>query len=134
MSKALLLLIFLALPISGCDDPYWWPNERFDSAIWKATKEGERYRFANDIVQRKILNGLSVDEVHKLLGDPGPYTGLELNQNIKIDGQWLHGDPPKFYSEDYILTDSDSWGEVYLLTIKFTEQKIVYAVIIRHAS
>ena len=126
-ARRLFFATLLSLLGSGCDDTYAWPRVPFDSAAWKSTKQGERYRFARNIVDRKMLIGLTNSQVDQLLGNPT--TPLHQTQSIPGVGD----DPPTFYYEDFILTEWTADGG-HVLDVRFTENKIVYRALIRHVS
>lgn len=128
MKRSLLRIVVLSLMgilLEGCDDTYWWPRDRFDSAAWKATSENERYRFARDILDRKIFIGMDVPEVENALGEP--------SSPLHLTTASFKDDPPKFYYQLYGLSCSN--GEGYVLDIRYTEDtKTVYKTFIRRDS
>ena len=53
--------------LAGCD-PLGWPSKHFDHETWWTTPETSRYVMVNDLVDRKVLSGLTRDQVKALLG------------------------------------------------------------------
>ena len=119
--QAFVILSVTSLVMGGCDDTYWWPRDRFDPAAWKAISENERYRFARDIVDRKIFVGMGVSEVEAALGPP--------DSPLYLVTASFKDDPPKFYYELYGL--SCHGGEGYVLDIHYTEEKVAFKTFIR---
>lgn len=71
MKKGIYFLCCFCLCLAaGCNEINDWPEDKFDSTIWQATAEEERYRFAKDLVSSKILEGLTRTQVIELLGVP----------------------------------------------------------------
>jgi hypothetical protein len=52
----------------------YYPEEKFDSIKWKNNIE-ERYKMANDIIEKNILTGKTKDEIIELLGNDGYESG-----------------------------------------------------------
>jgi hypothetical protein len=70
MSRFLCFVLAFLL-LAGCDYfPSVWPSGRFDAAMWRKATESERYVFAKDIVESKILLSRTKEEVIALLGQP----------------------------------------------------------------
>jgi hypothetical protein len=62
----LLGLLFVTAVLSSCDTP----SRKFDSLEWRSGDASVRGAMAQDIVDRKLLDGKSRTEVEDLLGKP----------------------------------------------------------------
>jgi len=75
--KKVCLLGILALSLMGisCSDdhPSSWPNREFNAAEWSKTPAYERYVFANDLRDHKLI-GLERQQVARMLGPDGSGT------------------------------------------------------------
>jgi hypothetical protein len=68
---AAIVLLTVSICLSGCSDmPLFWPDEEFDAQKWKSTPELQRYVFANDLVDGKLI-GLTRAQIEAMLG-PNP--------------------------------------------------------------
>jgi len=66
MRKAMIgALVCCAL--AGCE-PVVPPSKHFDRETWLATPGTSRYVMVNDLVNRKVLIGMTRDQVNTLLG------------------------------------------------------------------
>jgi hypothetical protein len=50
--------------------PASWPTEAFSAERWASRLPTERYKLYNDLAQRKVLLGKSLEEIVSLLGKP----------------------------------------------------------------
>jgi hypothetical protein len=75
MNRIALLIVLTAI-LSGADyypydeDADTWPTQTFTVSAWAHTPESDRYVFANNLLERQILIGLSPTEIQSLLGKP----------------------------------------------------------------
>jgi hypothetical protein len=95
----LLLLIAILL---GCSrDVDSWPNTKFDSVEWHASREESRYVFVRDLIDRRLLIGKSEAAVRELLGPPTTVdrTGRQLSYVVREGGTGFD----QVYSLDVIL-------------------------------
>lgn len=47
-----------------------WPRESFTSERWRTTPAHERYKFAKDLQERRILDSRSRSDIVEMLGSP----------------------------------------------------------------
>jgi hypothetical protein len=73
--RKLIFGAVVSFALAGCD-PLGWPSKHFDHETWLRTPETSRYVMVNDLVDRKVLNGLARDQVKALLG-PASFDSLE---------------------------------------------------------
>jgi hypothetical protein len=79
MKKACIASLILLTAIqASCGYTAFWPSDRFDSARWRSTKQDQRYRMVNDLMNRHLLIGLDRTQVEALLGPAGSW-GLGRN-------------------------------------------------------
>ena len=76
-----LLLLASTFLTTACGN-----NHRFDSAVWMKSDARARGRMSQDLVDRKVLLGKSVDEAKAVLGQPD-FTYPSALQ-YKIDLGW----------------------------------------------
>lgn len=76
---ALLLLMTLVFMSAACGN-----NKSFDSAAWLQGDMRARGRMCEDLVNRKILIGQTVDVAQRLLGRPDKDYGSALSYNIDL--------------------------------------------------
>lgn len=69
-----------------------WPSKNFESAKWMQTKEVERYIFVRDLLEKKLLMGLTRSQVVALLGPPSsePEGANYFAYVVKADSGVLH--------------------------------------------
>jgi len=85
------------------------PKEKtaFDSVVWsKATYDsGIRYSMANDLLEKKYLNGMTKELVIELLGPP-KWNELEmLSYEIAAQAKY----PASSYFYPFLFFNTDSW-------------------------
>ena len=69
MKNLLAILIFVVA--IGCGrEQASWSSKEFAAEQWRATPESDRYVFARDLIDRKLLVGKPEQEVKELLGPP----------------------------------------------------------------
>lgn len=106
-----VLLCFLL--ITACGGPESWPNDSFTPETWKQAPAQERYRFAHDIRESKVLLGKSPAQVVQMLGKPD----FESK-----DGTYV----------SYLLrTGGGGFDQVFVLDVKFDAGHTVSEVNIR---
>jgi hypothetical protein len=86
----------------------FWPNEKFTVERWEALPGDQRYLIASDLVESRILDGMSKDDVVALLGRPE-------SSGIKEDGSI--SDHISYFPKDG--STSISFNVVWLLRILF---------------
>jgi hypothetical protein len=86
----------------------FWPNEKFTVERWEALPGDQRYLIASDLVESRILDGMSKDDVVALLGRPE-------SSGIKEDGSI--SDHISYFLKDG--STSISFNVVWLLRILF---------------
>ena len=97
--KVFILMALSFFIIMGCDNPKNWPMAEFDQSSWLRSTENERYRWAQDIIDRHLLDGLTRNQVIDLLGAPS-------SQNLE--------------SIAYIVkTGGSGFNQIYILDIRF---------------
>ena len=69
MRKWMLIVALVLCALAGCD-PVGWPSKHFDRETWLKTPEASRHVMVKDLIDRKILDGLTRDQVKALLGIP----------------------------------------------------------------
>jgi hypothetical protein len=80
--RAIALLVLVSIVLTtACGN-----NRQFDSAVWMKSDARARGRMSQDLVNRKVLLGKSVDEVKAVLGQPD-FTYPSALQ-YKIDLGW----------------------------------------------
>jgi hypothetical protein len=95
------LLVLLTLSLFACAERAYWPDRTFNSEEWKNAPVSQRYEFANDLLNRGLLNGMTKGEVVEVLGHP--------------DGE--SANPPSMF---YVLKQGGSFmNQVYILDIRF---------------
>jgi hypothetical protein len=86
----------------------FWPDEKFTAERWNATPQNERHVMAKDLVQSRILEGMTKNDVISLLGHPE-------SSGIKEDGTIR--DNISYYLKDG--STSISLNAVWLLRVLF---------------
>ena len=105
-----LSIVLLSLALCGCDGPRTWPVEKFDAAVWRGAPEQARYKFVQDLIASRRLNGKTVSEVIELLGPPSYESKLS--------------------SLTYVVTASGKgFDQTYMLDIHFVDGKVRNAII-----
>ena len=105
-----LLLVFLAQ--IGCAER--WPEERFDSATWKALPWEEHYRLCHSLLESGALEGATRARVIELLGAP--------NGTVNPD------------RISYLVRQREIFGvigEVKVLDVRFDEEGTVARAFVR---
>jgi hypothetical protein len=106
-----ILMFFSVVILNSCSSN---KLKKFDSNAWKEQSE-LRYLMANDIIGRKLLNGMSKDKVIKLLGsdiEKGPCTnciGYSTNkpdQGFSIDHEVLEISFDKYDKVTFVRLNS----------------------------
>lgn len=87
-------------------------NHAFDSAVWLTSDARARGRMCEDLVQRKILVGQSVEEAKRLLGLPDVDYGKVFA--YQIDLGWPFKDP-KHYGLQVHLDENLNVREVKIV-------------------
>jgi hypothetical protein len=110
----LLGVLALSLILGACaDSPLTWPKRKFSAEEWKKTPDSERYVFARDLLDGKLI-GLTRQQVVELLGTDGAgnvpanscyvikemESGYDASQNIcvrfdaggRVNNVYLHSD------------------------------------------
>ena len=87
-------------------------NHSFNSAAWLTSDARARGRMCEDLVQRKVLLGQTVDEAKRLLGPPDEDYGKALA--YKIDLGWPFKDA-KHYGLQVHLDENRSVREVKIV-------------------
>ena len=103
-----LIAGFLAYTFLLRSEESFWPNETFSAERWNALPGDQRYLIANDLLQSRILDGMSKDDVIALLGRPDP-------GGTKEDG--TVGDNISFYLKSGSTTVS--FNAVWFIRILF---------------
>ncbi len=81
--------VFLAILLqTSCSDSDLWPQDRFESTKWRSAKADQRYRMVNDLIDHRVLVGLTSDKLERVLGPPGsrnPESG-DYTYIVKLGG------------------------------------------------
>jgi hypothetical protein len=110
--KIFVLVGFSFMILVSCStDPESWPKDPFNEAVWARTTEGERYKVALDLRDRKVLQGKTAEEVKQLLGAPSYESKDYITYIVKIGGR--------------------GFNEIYLLDIRMNGSGVVEKVLIR---
>jgi hypothetical protein len=92
-SRALATAVAILIPvtIAGCDGQLFWPRQKFEVQEWKATAAGNRYVFAKDLLDGKLI-GLSASDIKARLGHPTSETPRILLYDIRESepGTWQY--------------------------------------------
>ena len=86
---ALLLITFLTLLLSACGN-----NRSFEATAWHNGDARARGRMSQDLVDRKILVGQTLEEAKSVLGLPEKDWGTVLQ--YQIDLGWAFKDPSHY--------------------------------------
>jgi hypothetical protein len=92
LASAVIVGLALSWLVACGDQTSRWPSTKFDSGKWIQAKESERYIFARDLLDRKLLLGLTKTEVVALLGAPSsePQGASYFTYVIKADTGAVH--------------------------------------------
>ena len=90
-SSALTLIVFagILLLLAACGN-----NKSFDSAAWLKANARERGRMSQDLVDRKLLVGKSIEQAKQVLGGPQKDWGRVVQYDIDLG--WLFKDPKTY--------------------------------------
>jgi hypothetical protein len=77
-----LLLLLLAVYITGFVIKYSCVDKTFESSKWKKANSEHRWQMYDDLLEKKILNGKTQKEVIEILGMP------DSRQNETSDAYW----------------------------------------------
>jgi len=85
--RKLMVGALVSCAVVGCG-PLGSSSKHFDHETWLTTPETSRYVMVNDLVDRKVLNALTRDQVKALLGPPSfgspEYPGY-MTYVVKVD-------------------------------------------------
>jgi hypothetical protein len=93
------LILALVCLQASCNSPDNWPRDRFDAKRWHSVKEDERYPMVYDLINRRILIGLTTSEMQQLLGAPSSW-GLQ-----------------RLYCTYVVKQEPTGWDHVFILHI-----------------
>ena len=82
----LIVLAGILLLLPACGN-----NKSFDSAAWLKANARDRGRMSQDLVDRKLLVGKSVEQAKQALGEPQKDWGSVVQYDIDLG--WLFKDP-----------------------------------------
>ena len=78
-------------------------NKRFDSVAWLKADARERGRMSQDLVDRKLLVGRSIEQAKLALGEPQKDWGRVVQYDINLG--WLFKDPKHYGLQVHFDTD-----------------------------
>lgn len=70
----------------------YYPDKSFDKAAWQANKE-ERYEYAHDLLERKLIDAKTKDEVIAILGEPDHDSETTFYYNLGFKPGLFNIDP-----------------------------------------
>jgi outer membrane protein assembly factor BamE (lipoprotein component of BamABCDE complex) len=106
----LSIILFVAVFASGCStEENSWPRTEFNATQWKASRDTERYVFAHDIIQKRLLEGKTREQVQEILGAPTTVdtSSRQLSYLIKEGGSSFN----QVFTLDVILNSSSQTVE-----------------------
>lgn len=100
----------------GTNVLYHRPNQKFDSAKWKNDKS-QRFSMVDDLIRNRLKEGLSIEEVIKILGEPdirrgSPTSLLMLVYDVNVGHSHSQGSTLNIRFEKgrfLIVEEGDIW-------------------------
>ena len=113
-SLFIICALFLVYFLIG-DHPIKWGNEHFSSEKWLSTPKEKRYIYYRDLVNRHIIDGLSLGEVVAILGEPNYISpdSMYITYDLKYINEYTSFDAIAFL---HINFDNGKVSSYYIRT------------------